>query len=555
MKAKVHRISINNILEDTRKKQLILFLLMFILIFIRFCYYGFEYYHQLDDYIQYHNYAQRNTPLRTIINSGILAARPLAGVMDILVWSQFFSFMIVPVAIISVLFAASAILFHHVWKRHFGTGYVFLILHSLLPLGIEGTYWVSASSRIVLGLFFAAAALYCFDKWCEEGKKRHLIIYALTQAVCYGFYEQMLVLSLTMTVLVAIIYYKRHKSRALWGLLSFFSVALYFYFTSLVKNSSLYSSRLKIVIPFGHSYFKLVFPNVLNQVLDAFGKGAFYTLVKGAWRGFGILLEDKNIAYVLTVILLCFVYYYIAKKDTVNSNTIDRVWPSVIFGFLMALAPVTVFFIIDNAWFSLRGTVASFCGLALLIDTLMRYAFDKFLAGRKILIILSSVFIFICCVASVSEIHDYRATNEADRRIVTLLANKLEEDGNLRRDLNIAVLNIEPTYLSNQNFQHHEHIHGVTESVWAFTGALESQVGYYNTPRVAPMPIGIMYRPWNCEVSRLDNFDFIYFYISDEIINVQVNSISDYEFELFIFDGEYIGKVFEENMYGYLFLG
>ena len=570
MKENTQHMSITSILDDVKKKQVILFLLMFTLIFIRFCYYGLEYYHQLDDYIQYSNYAQDNTPLKTIKSLGVLAARPLAGVMDILIWSQFFSVMIIPVAIISALFAASAMLFHNVWRQHFGTGNVFLIVYSLLPLGIEGTYWVSASSRIVLGLFFAAVSLYYFDQWCETGKKRYVVTYALTQAVCYGFYEQMLVLSLTMTILVAFLYYKQHRKRALWGLLSFLFVAIYFFLTSLVKNSIVHSSRLSLVPPFGNIYFNRILPNVFSQVVDAFGKGAFYTLVKGAWRGFHMIFNDKSILYTLVIIILCLAYYYIANKDTTeqavkndmaknkhqgNITIVSSVRVSLVYGLLMALAPVSIFFVIENAWFSLRGTVASFCGLALLIDTIIQLIFSKFKAGKRVLSVLSSIFIFICCIASVSEIHDYRATTLADRHIIALIADKLEEDGNLRRGLNIAVLNIEPSYLDNQNFLYHEHIYGVTESAWGLSGALESRVGYYNRPRVAPMRMGVMYYPWNSETSRMTNFDFVYVYLSDEIQNVFVESMSEFEFVLTDSHGNYLGRVWEENLYGYFFLG
>jgi uncharacterized membrane protein YfcA len=57
-----------------------------------------------------------------------------------------------------------------VWSRYFGIGYVFLIVYTLLPLGFEGIYWMSAASRIVVGMFFASAALVFFEKWCTAGK-------------------------------------------------------------------------------------------------------------------------------------------------------------------------------------------------------------------------------------------------------------------------------------------------------------------------------------------------------------------------------------------------
>ena len=40
-------------------------------------------------------------------------------------------------------------------------------------------------------------------------------------------------------------------------------------------------------------------------------------------------------------------------------------------GVLLAVAPVTPFFDLGNPWFSLRGTVTSFAGIALMADALL----------------------------------------------------------------------------------------------------------------------------------------------------------------------------------------
>ncbi len=179
--------------EERSERWILLFLVLFALIFFRYCYYGFEYYYQLDDYIQYYNYTAHRGSVQTIISTlGLLAARPLAGIADITVWSMFFSRMIVGVAIMSAMYAASACAFKRVFNRHFGTGYVFLAVYALLPLGFEGTYWMSASTRIVTGLFFASVSLLCFDNWFERGSKLILLLYRLLQLATYCFYEQVI---------------------------------------------------------------------------------------------------------------------------------------------------------------------------------------------------------------------------------------------------------------------------------------------------------------------------------------------------------------------------
>ena len=82
------------------------FFAVFFLILIRFLYFGFEYYPQLDDYIQHHNYAQLVEQMfdgnmgEFIKWIGLLSARPLAGLLDITLWSWLW-----PCAIIGVILA------------------------------------------------------------------------------------------------------------------------------------------------------------------------------------------------------------------------------------------------------------------------------------------------------------------------------------------------------------------------------------------------------------------------------------------------------------------
>ena len=190
---------------------MLLFLLIFALVFLRFCYYGLEYFPQLDDYIQMYNQPVFYSFTRIVLDMGLLASRPLASVMDYAFWSHFWPCMIAAVALISALYAASACLFRRVWGEYFGTGYVFLAVYALLPLGMEGTYWISASNRVVPSLFFIALAMRLFQRWCTGGKRRFLILYFVTQLVSFCFYEQGLVLSITGVLLVGILEFFRQR--------------------------------------------------------------------------------------------------------------------------------------------------------------------------------------------------------------------------------------------------------------------------------------------------------------------------------------------------------
>ncbi len=209
----------------------ITFVTAFSAIFIRYIYYGFKYYYQLDDYIQYHNFATSLDYGKLIMKEGFLAARPLAGIADLYVWSKFCGVMILGVLLISVMYAVSALLLLSLFRRLFGTGFFFIAVYTLLPLGFEGTYWMSASSRIVIGLFFSSLAIFIFQEICDSHKFRYIPLWMFIQLISFCFYEQALVFSFTLTIIIMFIklrseFINKEKRKSLWGLLSFINIMI-----------------------------------------------------------------------------------------------------------------------------------------------------------------------------------------------------------------------------------------------------------------------------------------------------------------------------------------
>ena len=126
--------------------------LLFGLLFIRCCCYGLRYFPQLDDYIQLHNYTAYHPDIWPFMQRlGLLAARPAAGVLDICFWGRLWPALILGVALIAGLYAASAVLFRRVWRKYFPVGWL---------LGrLERRRTVAAALCGVLSLAFCVAAL------------------------------------------------------------------------------------------------------------------------------------------------------------------------------------------------------------------------------------------------------------------------------------------------------------------------------------------------------------------------------------------------------------
>ncbi len=534
------------------RRYLLMFFIVFALIFIRYCYYGFHYYNQLDDYIQFYDLSARGINTLTAMSEmGLFAARPIAALGDTFVWSHFFSQMIIGVLIISAMYAGSAVMLKWVWSRHFGIGYIFLIVYALLPLGFEGIYWMSAASRVVVGMFFASAALVFFEKWCAAGKKYNLILYAVFQLLAYGCYEQVFLFSAASVLLLACLNFKEFRHRSLWGLLTFVNAGLYFLIVSQFPVNSVYKNRMAFIPPWGNYYWNTVLPGVLGQLKSAFISSGFYTIAKGFKRGVILLFTEPNLLYILGILGLSGALFAATKK---SDEKINKPLAGLIVGILLTLAPLVIFFVINNSWFSLRGTVTSYCGIAIIADIAIAAAFSRFKSYRTVSACAAVLMALIFCISSISELHDYRKTELKDREIVAVLAEKLHSDGRLHKGLSVGILNVEKSYLADMNYNYHEHVQGVTSSDWALHGALEWYTGD-DIPNVAPLPANPMYEPWNSEVMRLGNFDVMYLYDGmNSMVEIKAVPAGDERYELYGLDGAYLGYTWEENKYGYLVL-
>lgn len=492
-------------------RQLIYFLIVFFPVALRFLYYGFQYFPQLDDYIQYCNYPNSVDYALLIREGGFLASRPLAGISDIFLWGRFWDHMILALLLICVLWTLTALIFRKVFQRWFGCGMIFLIVFSLMPLGFEGTYWLSASSRVVVGLFFTALALYLLERRIEEKRWYWLALWLPCLLLSYCYYEQVLVLSLTLTLL-SVLLHRRCKD-AYIGLLSLPAVGVYFWFTSHFTTGVL-ASRMKVIWPTTSRYFHEFLPQLWEQIRSVFFEAGIAITGKGFLRGIVQILRDGAWFYLFCVVAASVLLYFLTRcyRQT-RSKPITRRGLSlgVACALLLTAAPVSIFFILDQPWISLRAAVTSFVGFALLADILCHALFRR----RQVLSgILAAVLVFVFSVASVSELHDYKMTCEKDRAVVAVINETLSPDYRPA-----GILNLKSSYLEEQNYDYHEHIHGVTGSDWALSGAaiaLSSYDGDFEP--VIPYEIrdGFCYRPWEAGTRNLDLLNTLWWYDESE---------------------------------------
>lgn len=541
--------------RESDEKYLLSFFAVFLLVAIRYLYFGFQYFPQLDDYIQHHNYAPQGDFFYLVEHLGLLAARPLAGILDITLWSWLWPCSIIGVLLLSAMYALAAIEFYKIFKKLFGASEFFIVIFALLPLGIEGTYWMSASTRIIPGILFASLSASCFVKFLEKGRRKHIILVVLCQFCTFCFYEQTAVLSCALNVLLGVLYCKKSRKRWMGSFACFGCAVLYFLITNIQSDSVLYSSRTSIILPRSAYYFDNFLPNLFSQFKSAFLGGGYYTLVYGFIRGVMRIVSDGAWFYCLVVVAACVFFGYTVASQHKNKERGKLLLPLGI-GVLLIIAPLAPFFIIENPWFSFRGTVPSFAGIALVCDVVFRLITKN---KKSFVAVLSSLAACVFCICSVSEIADYRATTEADMKVVSTIATVASEVKAENPDKSkIAIFNVDAKYVSELNSYYHEHIHGVTESAWALTGAVQC---YNNNPfeGITYVPISLkndpIYKQWNYSSLNIASMNAVYVYDfdSDTIERLTVECTDDNTYALYYQNGDKYGTVVEENNCGRFF--
>ena len=537
------------------KGPVLLFLLLFALLMFRNCACGAVYYPQLDDYIQYHNYASAPSFQALQQSTGLLASRPLAGLADYFVWGPMWDHMILAVAILSLMYVLSAMVLWDILKRYFRLTFLFPVLVVLLPLGTEGTYWMSASTRVIAGMFFAVLAARTFLKWLDGGGWGWLALYMVLQLIPFGFYEQGGLLSITVTVGAAILEWtlkKKPLKRCLISLWGVPAMVLYLMITRLLADGGVYSSRADIVLPFSRYFWFNLLPKVLWQIACAFLGGGFFTAAKGFVRTVRMIFSGQLLVWTLLVLALCVLLGLLARRWREEEQEKRPLWLPLVCGVLLAAGPVSLFLFLGNPWFSLRGTVTSFPGIALILEPLLMCLWDRLPGGRKTIpAVLAAAAAFVFCVAGASDIVDYRDTYENDQRIAHLIMDTLTEDGLNGDSGRVGILNLESSYLPNQNYFYHEHIHGCTESDWALSGLLAAE-GASGLPGVTPLPSDPMYRAWNRAANHPSGFDIMYWFDGTDLIRADLEELEENSYRVWDQSGRELGRIWEEDGIGYI---
>ena len=389
---------------------------------VRMGWLGFKYYPLLDDYIQYGLYPIANNPFVDIyLKIGNYVSRPLAGLFDIYIWGKLWGKMGVALFILTLLHSLSAYLFIlSAEKLKNPLGLCFTVIFVLCPINFEGSYWISASSRLVVGVFLVALSCYMLT----SGKNK---LFFIIQLFSMLFYEQVIILSIVLSLFI-ILHKKDYK--LVWLTLANTAIVGLYYIAFARMGS--YGNRAMLKIINLDAVRDIIASWNMSWLYGGFVRGVF---MAGVWYAFAILL-----------IGVCFVQ----KRDCFKMKM-------VIVGFVVFMASYIPIVILQNYTVGLRNCFVPLIGVAIIIDALLN------LTRLKPFITCLLAIFFL--VISVSELADYKANYDMDKKIIEYVSDNLSNEkknvveGANRRNI-------------TSNFAFAEHILSIASSDWALTGAV-----------------------------------------------------------------------------------
>lgn len=449
---------------------------------------GVRYFPVLDDYIQYGCYPL--FPLKQIyLETGTISTRPFASLIDPAVWGRFFPDLWIVLAVICVLFFLSAKLLSQVFEKlniHI-TPFLYAV-YLLIPLGFEGTYWISASSRICVGMFFASLASFLIIKISESRKTLLWIPYIVSCVLSCGFYESVMVVSCVLQFFVVMTVTKSTKNRILYLITPVLSGAGMLIYYSLAKNIGVIGSRAGALTTDG------LWDKVLRtgyQCYEIFITGGIKTTFLGAWDGLRLMVQNTHGLLLLGLALLISVACALFGS---KERFYAKAYFCIPVGFVLAVLPLAPNTLADPVWLTYRNAVTSFVGIVLMFAPLFNWLFRHRWAKFTVIFVL----VFLFSLSNANELDTYKRVNAKDQYLISQIAEQLDEGARSGTKNVIVVLPEKVT--TRQTSFYKDHVLGVFESDWALTGAVRATTRNTNIGLVTPVIKGTDFDATGCQV-------------------------------------------------------
>ncbi|MBE7043302.1 MAG: hypothetical protein E7399_07410 [Ruminococcaceae bacterium] len=388
----------------------------------------------LDDYIMYQGYYLYDISylLGTV---RVWTTRPVANLLDIFVWARFYEnlfllFLIFQIIRIVAVYLLSRFFDEQGWE---GVKMPLCLLLFLYPMGVEATGWLSAASRIVVGLFFLSVSFYFLTK----NRYGWFSVFLL---LSFGCYEQFIFLGFCLAIYDL---WFRNKKMLWIPFAAGITIAVYY----LICNQWNNTPRMNFAIDW----------TAFAQSFTGWKIGLLTLLPASFGRGIALLKESRWLAILTIFVIVCLMVVWKPEK---NSKKLNRVWGVVVFA-----ACHVPFFILDGSDLSFRVLYLSLIGIALL------FSGGKGIWRKGIYALL----LFVFCVGTMGSLKDYQMVGQKDLELLHQVAETVE---------NNQVTAKQQYYLCEPSAYYGQHMISVFHSDWSFAGGMCSVTGNINLETV-----------------------------------------------------------------------
>ncbi len=448
-----------------KDSKLLMWISVFFLIIVKYSYYSYTYYPIADDNNMYGIFRRSKDIVSDIIvKYDTYTIRPIAtSILDPYVWSKMWDCLGLALLIITVLHFLSCFFIYKIFEKSgLNMGLITIIVFTLLPCGSEATYWISASTRIVVGMFFMSLAFFCFCKFTDYSYDYLWFLgFIIFHLISLGFYEQLIVLNIFVMLILYISHWKKINKK--WIIIfPIFNYVLIIMWYKMFSDRGNVATRGELI----KSEFLPHLNKVLLQTQDLFVKNIRSLYEEGIIGGFTILSANKSYDFILFMLFLSFIVFYISYNEKF-SNIYGKNIFKIFLGITLILVPLLPFAFLKIIWICNRNLFLGFIGLGLIIESIL----NMFLSRTKMLLTIRSALIslltFVFLVGNIYELTFYQKVYSIDKEITYKISSLLDT----KKDKSVILFNTQPSYV-NTKFKR---IENCTAADWMLVGSLKAQ--------------------------------------------------------------------------------
>ena len=397
---------------------------LFAAVFFRTFPYGVAYFPILDDNNMYGVFSHMRIGEVFHTFSDFIRTRPFAVLLDVLVVSRLWSFAWLVQGLLAGIQCFALWLIHRCGlKLGVPLGAFGLVFLALDPFGMEATWWMAASSRIVMGSFFTILSLWLLlpligvagsgfsgtglsgmglsgpglsGTLALHGKSLagstvfRGFLFAMVHLLSLGFYEQYLVVSVFLTGIVILFHARTIRQRG-WLMVPLFNAVLMTAYYLANAGAGNVAARGALVRSGYRKHISRTFDAAVELLFDTHAQ----MTTKTAQAGIRLALDEQWAWLVLIPVLAVGIVWCVARTRRQEQDepicfreaparplfapqievSVPMVLRKLGAGLLLMVLPLLPFFLLENNDMAHRNFYPCLLGLALVLDEPARLLF------------------------------------------------------------------------------------------------------------------------------------------------------------------------------------